>query len=46
MRVGDLMERDVLTLECSDGLDLVDDLMRLGRIRHMPIVSNGRSARS
>jgi CBS domain-containing membrane protein len=42
MRVRDLMERDVLTLECTDTLDLADDLMRLGRIRHMPIVSGGQ----
>lgn len=42
MRVGDLMEHDVLTLESSDSLDLVEDLMRLGRIRHMPIVSAGQ----
>jgi acetoin utilization protein AcuB len=42
MRVRDLMETDVLTLECSDSLDLVDDLMTLGRIRHMPILSDGQ----
>jgi CBS domain-containing membrane protein len=42
MRVGDLMERDVLTLESNDSLDLLDDLMNLGRIRHMPIVSAGQ----
>jgi CBS domain-containing membrane protein len=42
MRVRDLMERDVLTLDNSDTLDLADDLMRLGRIRHMPIVSGGQ----
>jgi CBS domain-containing protein len=42
MRVSDLMEHDVLTLDCNDSLDLVDDLMRLGRIRHMPILSEGQ----
>lgn len=36
------MEQDVLTLESSDSLDLVDDLMNLGRIRHMPIMSAGQ----
>ncbi len=36
------MEKDVLTLGGADHLDLVDDLMRLGRIRHMPIMSNGQ----
>jgi len=42
MRVKDLMEHDVLTLDASDSLDLASDLMNLGRIRHMPIVSGGR----
>jgi acetoin utilization protein AcuB len=36
------MEQDVLTIESTDSLDLVDDLMSLGRIRHMPIVSAGQ----
>lgn len=36
------MTREVVTLDASDSLDLADDLMRLGRIRHMPIVSGGR----
>ena len=42
MRVRDLMERDVLTLDSNDSLDLADDLMRLGHLRHMPIVSAGQ----
>ena len=42
MRVRDLMERNVLTLDCTENLDLVEDLMTLGRIRHMPIVSDGQ----
>jgi CBS domain-containing membrane protein len=42
MRVKDIMEREVLTLEACDSLDLASDLMQLGRIRHMPIVSKGR----
>lgn len=42
MRVKDLMQQDVLTLEVSDSLDLASDLMQLGRIRHMPIVAGGR----
>lgn len=41
MRVKDLMERDVLTLEACDSLDLASDLMQLGRIRHMPILTKG-----
>jgi CBS domain-containing membrane protein len=39
MRVRDLMEKELVTLEASDTLDLADDLMQLGRIRHMPVVS-------
>ncbi len=42
MLVRDLMTPEVLTLDASDNLDLADDLMRLGRIRHMPIVSQRR----
>jgi len=44
MLVRDLMERDVVTLDAADSLDLADDIMRLGRIRHMPVLSNGRLA--
>jgi acetoin utilization protein AcuB len=39
MHVRDLMEREVVTLDASDSLDLADDIMRLGRIRHMPVMS-------
>ena len=42
MRVRDLMETDVVTLEQDETLDLADQIMRLGRIRHMPVISNGR----
>src|SRR5579871_6086247 len=38
MLVRDLMQRDVLTLDAADTLDLADDVMRLGRI---PVVSGG-----
>lgn len=38
------MERDVVTLDASDSLDLADDIMRLGRIRHMPVLSSSRLA--
>lgn len=38
MNVGDLMERDVATLKPSDDLSLVEDIMKLGHIRHLPIV--------
>jgi CBS domain-containing protein len=42
MRVRDLMQRDVVTLRAGDSLDLADDIMRLGRIRHLPVVSGER----
>lgn len=40
--VRDLMESEVVTLKGDDHLDLANDIMRLGRIRHMPVVSGGR----
>ncbi|MBI3785671.1 MAG: CBS domain-containing protein [Deltaproteobacteria bacterium] len=42
MLVRDLMHTEVVTLEASDHLDLADNIMRLGRIRHMPVVVHGR----
>ena len=36
------MEREVVTLSGHDHLDLADDIMRLGRIRHMPVVADNR----
>ncbi|AKU93304.1 CBS domain-containing protein [Vulgatibacter incomptus] len=42
MKVRDLMTRDVVTLEAGENLLLADDVMRLGRIRHLPVVENGR----
>jgi CBS domain-containing protein len=39
------MTRDVVTLERNDKLLVADDLMRLGRIRHLPVVDEeGRLA--
>jgi CBS domain-containing protein len=42
MRVQDLMQREVATLDAADHLDLADDIMRLGRIRHLPVVEGER----
>jgi CBS domain-containing protein len=42
LHVRDLMERDVVTLDAEDTLDLADDVMRLGRVRHFPVMSGGR----
>ena len=39
MNVRDLMQSEVATLKASDTLSLADDIMRLGRIRHLPVVS-------
>ena len=41
-RVRDLMQADVATLQADDHLDLADDVMRLGRIRHMPVEEGGK----
>jgi CBS domain-containing protein len=42
MLVRDLMQTEVVTLDAKDHLDLADSLMRLGRIRHMPVLSDGK----
>jgi len=42
MKVRDLMQAEVITLGSSDTLGLADDIMRLGRIRHMPVVEGER----
>ena len=36
--VRDVMTRDVATLDHNDKLLVADDVMRLGRIRHLPVV--------
>jgi len=42
MKVRDIMARDVATLDWNDELGLADDIMKLGRIRHLPVVDEGR----
>ncbi|NVJ24991.1 CBS domain-containing protein [Myxococcus sp. AM011] len=42
LAVGDLMTRDVVTLEETDDLVRVDDLLKLNHIRHLPVVREGR----
>lgn len=39
-RVRDLMSREVTTLNRNDKLSIADDVMRLGRIRHMPVLDD------
>ena len=38
MRVMDLMTQEVVTLDRNDEIALADDLMNLGRVRHIPIL--------
>ena len=37
-RVRDLMTSEVTTLRRNDQLSIADDVMRLGRIRHLPVL--------
>jgi len=39
MQVKDIMQRDVVTLGLEDSLDVADDIMMLGRVRHLPVVA-------
>src|SRR6478609_10200706 len=41
--VGDVMTKDVVTLDRNEKLAVADDVMRLGRIRHLPIVDEDGS---
>src|SRR5262249_35482124 len=40
LRVRDLMTPEVTTLRRNDKLTLADDVMRLGRIRHLPVLGD------
>lgn len=40
--VREVMMKGPVTLEADDVLDLADDIMELGRIRHLPILERGR----
>jgi CBS domain-containing protein len=41
MKVKELMVEEVTTLELNEELSLADDIMKLGRIRHLPVVDDG-----
>ena len=41
MKVKELMVEDVATLDINEELSLADDIMKLGRIRHLPVVDDG-----
>lgn len=40
LKVRDVMTADPATLKRNDRLSLADDIMRLGRIRHLPVVDD------
>ena len=40
--VSRFMQTEFVTLRPSDRLDFADDVMKLGRIRHMPVVEGNR----
>lgn len=40
--ISSIMQHEFVTLAATDHLDLADDVMRLGRIRHMPVVEGER----
>lgn len=42
MKVRDLMQTEVMTLSVYDCLDIADDIMRLGRVRHLPVLDGDR----
>lgn len=37
-----IMQRKIVTISAHESLSTVEDIMRLGRVRHMPVVSGGR----
>ncbi len=42
MKVKDIMRSSVVTLHASDSLGVADDVMSMGRIRHLPVVDSHR----
>jgi len=40
MTVKDLMQKEVTTLRVEDNLDIANDIMTLGRVRHLPVVNS------
>jgi CBS-domain-containing membrane protein len=42
LTVRDLMVNNPTTLDLNETLDLAEDIMNLGRIRHMPVVEDGK----
>jgi len=42
MQVWQLMSTDLVTLDARGTMDIADDLMKLKRIRHLPVLDDGR----
>jgi CBS domain-containing protein len=42
MKVKEIMAKEVATLKVDDELSLAEDIMQLGRIRHMPVMDGDR----
>jgi CBS domain-containing protein len=40
--VRDVMQKNVVTISASERLSTVEDIMTLGRVRHMPVVHAGK----
>lgn len=40
--VSDIMRQEFVSLEAGDRVDFAEQIMRLGRIRHLPVVAQGR----
>ena len=40
-RVRDIMETKLVTISASERLSMAEDIMRLGHVRHMPVVQGG-----
>jgi len=41
-QVRDIMREKVVTISASDSLSTAEDIMRLGGVRHMPVVHGGK----
>jgi len=42
LSVGDFMSRDLVTVNASDDLALAEQMLRLGGIRHLPVVEHAK----
>lgn len=42
IRVRDVMQEKIVTISAGERLSTVEDIMTLGRVRHMPVVHGGK----